>query len=116
MKISNIIASLLIIISQASFANQPNDGKLPDLAALSTQLQLDDSKAHQLESIMQSYHEEMKQLHQKKQQDRGKMHTLRNQHREQLLTVLDHQQLYQLESYMHQFRPRVNHTNNRTSF
>ena len=106
MKISTIIASLLIIISQSSFANQPNDGKRPDLAALATQLQLEDSKAQQLESIMQSYQQEMKQLHQKKQQDREKMHTLRNQHREQLLTVLDHQQLYQLESYMQQFRPQ----------
>ncbi len=34
------------------------------------------------------------------------MHTIRSQHREQLLTILDHQQLYQLESYMQQFRPQ----------
>ena len=106
MKISTIIASLLIIISQASFANQPNDGKRPNLAALSTQLQLDDSKAQQLGKIMQRHHTRMKQLHQKKQQDRTDMLTFRNQHREQLLTVLDHQQLYQLESYMQQFRPQ----------
>jgi hypothetical protein len=106
MKTLTIIAGLLIIISQASFANQPNDGKRPDLAALATQLQLDDSKAQQLEKIMQSHHTKMKQIHQKKQQNREEMHTLRNQHREQLLTILDHQQLYQLESYMQQFRPQ----------
>ncbi len=106
MKISTIIVSLLIIISQSSFANQPNDGKRPDLAALSTQLQLDDSKAQQLEKIMQSHHTKMKKLHQKKQQDRTDMLTVRNQHQVKLLTVLDHQQLYQLESYMQQFRPQ----------
>ncbi|MFT4608494.1 MAG: hypothetical protein ACI9V8_002230 [Urechidicola sp.] len=106
MKTSTIIASLLIIISQVSFANQPEKVKRPDLAALTIQLQLEDSKAKILKKIMQGHHQKMKQFHQKKQQDREEMHILRNQHLEQLLTVLDHQQLYQLESYMQQFRPQ----------
>ncbi|MFT5224847.1 MAG: hypothetical protein ACI8XX_000594 [Polaribacter sp.] len=106
MKTSIILTGLLIIISQASFANKPKDVKRPDLAALATQLQLDESNAKQLEAIMKSHHEKMKKLHQKKQQDRTDMLTIRNQHRERLLTILDHQQLYQLETYMQQFRPK----------
>ena len=104
MKTSTILASLLIIVSQASFANQAENGKRPDISAISTQLQLDESKSQQLEEIMQSHHQKMKALHLKKQQGRKDMHALRSQHREQLLTILDHQQLYQLESYMQQFR------------
>jgi hypothetical protein len=106
MKTSIILSGLLIIISQASFANQPEDRERPDLAALATQLQLDEDKAKQLETIMKSHRENMIALHQKKQQDRADMLTIRNQHRERLLTILDHQQLYQLESYMQQFRPK----------
>ncbi len=66
MQTSAILTGLLIIISQASFANQPEDGKRPDLTALATQLQLDEGKAKQLKIIMKSHHEKMKQLHQKK--------------------------------------------------
>jgi len=106
MKTSTILASLLIIISQASFANQADMGKRPDIAALSTQLQLDSSQAQQLEDMMKSQHQEIEQLHQKRQQDRETMHTLRNQQREQLLTILTYKQLYQLETYMEQFRPQ----------
>ena len=106
MKITTILASLLIIISQASFANQPEDIKRPDMSVLPTQLQLDEGKAQQLQEIMQSHHQKMKQVHLKKQQDRKGRHALRNQHREQLLTILDHQQLYQLETYMQQYRPQ----------
>jgi hypothetical protein len=106
MKTSIILTGLLIIISQASFANKPEGGKRPDLVALTTQLQLDENKAKQLETIMKSHRENMIGLHQKKQQDRNDMHAIRNQHREQLLTILDHRQLYELETYMQQFRPQ----------
>jgi hypothetical protein len=106
MKTTTILASLLIIISQASFANQAEDNKRPDMSVLATQLQLDEGKAQQLKEIMQGHHQKMKQIHQKKQQDRKDWHTLRNQHREQLLTILDHQQLYQLETYMQQYKPQ----------
>ena len=105
MKTSTLLASLLIIISQASFANQP-EGKRPDMAELATQLQLDTSQATQLEKIMFSHHQTMQQLHKQKQQDRKNRQSIRDQHREQLLTILDHQQLYQLETYMHEFRPQ----------
>ena len=104
MKTTRILASLLIIISQAGIANQPEEGKRPDISALVIQLQLDEGKTQQLEEIMQSHHQEIKQLHQKQQRDRKDKRTLRSQHREQLLTILDHQQLYQLEIYMQQHK------------
>jgi hypothetical protein len=106
MKTTTILASFLIIISQASFANQTEGNKRLDMSVLITQLQLDEGKAQQLESIMQSHHQKMKLLHQKRQQNRKDGNTLRNQHRKQLLTILDHQQLYQLETYMQQHRPK----------
>ena len=108
MKTSTILAgmTMLIVVSQASFANQPNDTKRPDMAALATQLQLDEGKTQQLETIMQNFREERKRLHSSKQKSREDMRSMRKQHREQLLTVLDHKQLYQLEEYMQQFRPK----------
>lgn len=110
MKTSIIIAGLLIMVSQASFANQPSTqpgtNKHPDLTAITTQLKLNESQAQQLTEIMQRHQQAVKQLRQSKQQARKDMHSLRGQHREQLLTILDHQQLYELENYMHQFRPR----------
>ncbi|MFT5657442.1 MAG: hypothetical protein ACI9KN_000715 [Gammaproteobacteria bacterium] len=106
MKTPIILASLLIIISQSSFANQPENKPRPDITTLASQLQLDENKTQQLEQMMQSFHAAMKIHHQKKQQDREKMHSMREQHHEQLLTILDHQQLYQLELYMHQFKPQ----------
>jgi len=106
MKAPIILASLFIIISQASFASQPESGARPDMAALATQLQLDTNQAQQLEKIMHDHHQKMQQLRQKTEQERETRHVLRQQHREELLTILDYQQLYQLETYMQQFRPR----------
>lgn len=110
MKTSTILASLLIVITQASFANQSDTeeklNKQPDMTVLATQLTLDDSQAQRLEDIMQHHKKELNQLRQEKRQARKDMHLLRDQHREQLLTILDHRQLYELENYMHQFKRR----------
>ena len=105
-KLALLASLIIIIISQASFANQPEGGKRPDMAELATQLQLEASQAKQLEKIMHNHHQSMKPLRQRKKQDRKIRQSLRDQHREQLLTILDHQQLYQLETYMREFRPQ----------
>ncbi len=99
------LGSLLIIALLASAplqAKQPPAS--PDLAPIISQLELDNEQAARLNDLVQQHHQQMKAQRQERNKSRGEMHQMREQHREELLTVLNHEQLYRFEKYMHDQR------------
>lgn len=102
MKTTGILLLVALTASTASFAEQYSDKNGPDFDALANQLQLDESSTDRLKSMMQSHRQQMETARQQKQ----KKHEMREQHRQELLTVLNYEQLYKFEQYMRQFHPR----------
>lgn len=103
------LASYLIVALSLSWsvqAAQPGDGSGPDLALLTDQLQLDSVQASQLTSLVARHRQAMQSMRGDKKQLREKMQQVREQHREDLLTVLNYEQLYQFDQYMRQFHHR----------
>jgi Skp family chaperone for outer membrane proteins len=98
-----VIALFLSLSVQAA---QRSDQKGPDLDSLAAQLQLDSTQTSQLSELMTKHREQMKAMRDDKQQEREKMHEIRDQHREELLIVLNYEQLYKFEQYMREHRPR----------
>jgi hypothetical protein len=100
-----IVPAVIMCLSMSLQAKQP---EAPDLAPIVEQLQLNPEQATRLNDLVQQYHAQMKNMHQQRKQERkqqhGDMYELRQQHREDLLSVLSYEQLYQFESYMHQQR------------
>ena len=64
-------------------------------------MQLNPEQATRLNELVQQHHAQMKNMHQQRKQEqsqqRGDMHELRVQHREDLLSVLSYEQLYEFE-------------------
>ncbi len=83
-------------------AMQPGSETSPDLTEIIDELQLDSEQASKLTALVQQHHNEMKARHQQHKQDRSERQQMRQQHREALLSVLNHEQLYQFENYMHE--------------
>ena len=102
MKSKAIVLLVALTASTALFAEQHSDKKGPDFDALANQLQLDENSGEQLKGIMQKHRQQMETARQQKQKNRE----MREQHRQELLTVLNYEQLYQFEQYMREFRPR----------
>ncbi len=103
MKHPVIVVSLLLIFGLSAFASQADNKQRPDIDYLITQLSLDDSKAQQLKDLMQQHHQAMNVAKDQRQKNRQQNQDMRIQHREELLTVLSYEQLYQFEEYMQQF-------------
>ncbi len=105
MKPALVLLTLTLLFSLSLQAKQP---ELPDLAQISEKLQLDNETAARLEELVQQHHAQMqarhKEMGQQRKQQRSDRHEMRMQHREELLTVLSHEQLYQFENYMHELR------------
>lgn len=110
MKSSITTIFIALFLSLSAQAAQRADHQGPDLDSLVTELQLDSTQASQLEELMGKHHQQMQAMRKDKQQSREEMHGIREQHREELLIVLSHEQLYQFEQYMREHRPR--HQNN----
>ncbi len=104
MKHPVIAVSLLLIFGLYAFASQADNKQRPDIDYLVTQLSLDDSKAQQLKDLMQQHRQAMNTAREQRQKSHQQNQDMRNQHREELLTVLSYEQLYQFEEYMQQFR------------
>ena len=106
MKVSNLLIAILLTISQPLLAAQDDARQRPDIDYLVSQLNLDDSKTAQLKAIMSQHRQQMESMREQKQEAHEEKHRMRTQHREQLLTVLSYEQLYQFDEYMHQFRSK----------
>ncbi|MDH4134211.1 MAG: periplasmic heavy metal sensor [Gammaproteobacteria bacterium] len=86
----------------------------PDMKALAKELGLSEDQTARLKTIMEQHRAEMQAMHQSMRQtgmQRGQefmqqRRAQRDKHREQLLTVLNHEQLYKFEKFMEQNRPR----------
>ena len=102
----NLLIAILLVVSQPLVAAQDDAKHRPDIDYLVSQLNLDANKTTQLKAIMSEHRQQMQSMRDQKQEAREEMHKMRTQHREQLLTVLSYEQLYQFDEYMHQFRPR----------
>jgi len=105
MNLPNIVLAFALVFSGAIYAEQTSTEIKPDLNELASQLQLDAPKTRQLRIIMESHHQQMESARKQKQ----KIHTIREQHRVELLTVLNYEQLYKFEQFMrmhHQARKR----------
>ncbi len=101
MKLAILPLAIALSVSNGLLAAQnPTGPQQPDLDALVTHLQLDESKAEQLKTIMQNHRQSKGQMRQQKEQARE----LRDQHEQELLTVLSYEQLYKLKKYMHQHK------------
>jgi Skp family chaperone for outer membrane proteins len=100
------IIAIALFLSFSAQAAQQTDHQRPDLDSLADQLQLDSTQASQLTEMVKTHHEQMQAMRGERQQMHEEMHEIREQHRQELLTVLSYEQLYQFEAYMHQFRPK----------
>ncbi|MCP4767700.1 MAG: hypothetical protein GY875_15675 [Gammaproteobacteria bacterium] len=105
MKTSLIALTACVVLSMPVHAKQP---EAPDLSPIVEQMQLNSEQATRLNELVQQHHAQMKNMHQQRNQEqsqqRGDMHEQRMQHREDLLSVLSYEQLYEFENYMHQQR------------
>ncbi len=101
MKLAGLPLAIALIVSNGLLADQGSaEQHQPDLDALVTHLQLDESKAEQLKGIMQNHYQQRAHMRQQKKQG----HEMRGQHEKELLTVLNYEQLYQFRQYMRQQR------------
>jgi len=92
----------LILALVLSFSAQAAQNHKPDLGAIVEQLKLDPDQLSPLTSMMEKHHLEMVALHQAGQKTRQQMNALREKHQEELLSILDYEQLYRFNKYMHQ--------------
>ena len=106
MKSSITYLFIALLFSLSVQAAQRSGHQGPDLDSLVTELQLDSTQVSQLGELMSKHREQMKTIREDKYQLREKMHDVREQHREELLIVLSHEQLYQFEQYVREHRPR----------
>ena len=106
MKISAIVLTTMLFASLSATAAQDNQQNRPDIDYLVSQLELTADKTTQLKAIMSQHRQQMESMRDQKQEAREQRHTIRTQHREELLTVLSYEQLYKFDQYMHQFRPK----------
>ena len=95
-----LVAAFLSLSVQAA---QSGDGSGPDLDLIADQLQLDSEQTSQLTNIVDKHQQTMRSMQGEKKLLRQQMHQMREQHRDELLTVLNYEQLYQFDQYMRQF-------------
>ena len=105
MKSTVLLAILALSFSAPVLSDQGNSRSAPDYNKIAAELQLDEASKEKLIGIIESHRLQRQELRGK----RKKMGNLREQHREELLTVLDYEQLYKFEKYMHQQRGRGHH-------
>jgi hypothetical protein len=106
MKISALVLTTILFASQSATAVNDDRQKRPDIDYLVSQLELTADKTTQLKAIMSQHRQQMESMREQKQEAHEQRHTMRTQHREELLTVLSYEQLYKFDQYMHQFRPK----------
>ncbi|MCP3689554.1 MAG: hypothetical protein GY784_14190 [Gammaproteobacteria bacterium] len=101
MKLAILPLAIALSVSSGLQAAQNSAApQQPDLDALVTHLQLDETKAEQLKTIMQNHRQSKEKMGKRKDQARES----RDQHEQKLLTVLDYEQLYKLKKYMRQHK------------
>jgi hypothetical protein len=118
MKATAILIFLTLFLSQGALAEKSQKHKGPDIDALVVQLKLDASKVEKFKAILEEQRETMKAQRkgnhepkkEKSSEERKQMRKQREaQHEamdEKLLTVLNHEQLYNFKKYMKQFRQK----------
>ncbi len=104
MKSTLSLLVLALFTSLSVQAMQPESDAGPELSEIISQFQLDAEQADRLTELVRQHHSEMRAKHQQHKQERIQMQQMREQHREKLLTVLNYEQLYRFELYMHEMR------------
>ena len=101
-----ILFIVLVSMSISARAAKPGQPSMPDLQEIINELSLDPYQAEQLSQLVKEHHQQMRVTQAEKHELRENTRAMRISHREELLSVLTHEQLYQFESYMHQNRPK----------
>ncbi|MFT5504569.1 MAG: hypothetical protein ACI845_003820 [Gammaproteobacteria bacterium] len=101
-KIPLIIA--LFVFATSAYATQHKAPPMPDLSPVFEQMSLDSDQAEKLTTLVKAHHQQMRAQHNEKSELREAMRSIREAHRDELLSVLSYEQLYQFEQYMRQFK------------
>lgn len=91
--------SLLVLMlgSSAVFAEEQRPG--PDFDIIISQLDINEEKAQKLRAMMEQHRIEMDKRHEQKRLER-------DQHTEALYNLIGAENMYKLDNYMKQFRPK----------
>ena len=114
-----LLAATPALAAQSAANNDPRSaapaGEPPQqgqrMAELTRELGLTAEQSAKLKAILEKQRQELQAMRASEQQSRQerleKGRAMRNKRREELLTVLNHEQLYKFEQYMEQHRPRM---------
>jgi hypothetical protein len=101
-KLPLIIA--LLVFGITAHAAQGKARVIPDLNPVIEQMGLDSIQTEKLNEMVKAHHQQMQAQHKEKGELRDQMHSIREAHRNELLSVLSYEQLYEFEQYMRQFK------------
>ena len=103
---STIISTVIItaLLTSSVSADEKKGNKGPNIDQVVASLQLEDTTASSLKTLMESHRADRKALRQKGQKDREQRQVLRAQHRQALLDVLGYEKMYEFEELMRKSR------------